>query len=142
MAKAAGAAYTRYADDLVFSGDTTFARGAERFASHVAAIVAEEGFVVQHRKTRLMRPAVRQHAAGLTVNAHPNLPRRELDRLKAILTNCVRFGPESQNREEHANFRQHLEGKVAFVAMVRPEWALKLRELLRRVPWNVEPDQL
>ncbi len=37
-ARAAGATYTRYADDLVFSGDASFARMATRFSLMVAAI--------------------------------------------------------------------------------------------------------
>ena len=44
LARAAGASYTRYADDLVFSGGDTFARSIARFPTHVAAIALEEGF--------------------------------------------------------------------------------------------------
>ncbi|HEY4354519.1 MAG TPA: reverse transcriptase family protein [Acidobacteriaceae bacterium] len=135
LAKAAGAVYTRYADDLAFSGDVQFARRANRFALHVAAIVSEEGFAVHPRKTRLMRPAVRQHLAGLTLNVHSNLPRRDLDLLEAILTNCVRHGPDTQNREQHPDFRRHLEGRVAFVAMVNPARALGLRDLFKQIVW-------
>ena len=60
LARAAGASYTRYADDLVFSGGESFARSIARFPTHVAAIALEEGFAVQHRKTRVMRQGVRQ----------------------------------------------------------------------------------
>ena len=132
---AADAVYTRYADDLAFSGGANFARGARRFALHVATIAAQEGFRVQHHKTRLMRPSVRQHLAGLTVNKGPNVSRRELDQLKAVLTNCVRHGVASENRGGHHDFRAHLEGKVAFVAMVRPERAVRLRALLKQIVW-------
>ena len=135
FAGAADAVYTRYADDLAFSGEASFARSAKRFGLHVAAIVAQEGFGIHHHKTRLMRASVRQHLAGLTVNKGPNVSRREFDRLKAVLTNCVRHGAASQNRKEHDDFKAHLEGKVAFVAMVRPKRAAKLRALLERIVW-------
>lgn len=46
LAEKAGAVYSRYADDLAFSGDDEFARGVERFSTHVAAILLEEGFPV------------------------------------------------------------------------------------------------
>ena len=69
LATSLGATYTRYADDLAFSGDRSFARSAERFATRAAAIALEAGFHINHRKTRLMRASVRQHLAGLTV--HP-----------------------------------------------------------------------
>ena len=76
LAEAAGADYTRYADDLVFSGDDEFARSVRSFPIRVAAIALEEGFAVQHHKTRAMRQGVRQKAAGVVLNRHPNVPAR------------------------------------------------------------------
>ena len=133
LAEAAGARYTRYADDLAFSGGPDFARCVDRFGVQVAAIVAEEGFAVNHRKTRVMRRSVRQHLAGLVVNERANVRRTDFDTLKAILTNCVRLGAESQNREGHANFRAHLQGRVAFVKAVNPEKGKKLERLLDKI---------
>ncbi|MFT4114903.1 reverse transcriptase family protein [Silvibacterium sp.] len=135
LAAKAGATYTRYADDLAFSGDAHFARAADRFMQFVTAIVTEEGFHIHPRKTKLMRRGVRQHLAGLTLNTQPNLPRREMERLEAILTNCVRKGPTSQNRDGHADFRRHLEGKVAFATMVHPARSAHLRALLAQIQW-------
>src|SRR5579883_3024327 len=135
LAHAAGARYTRYADDLAFSGGREFSRSAERFATHVAVILEEEGFAAHHRKTRVMRPGVRQHLTGLTVNEHANIPRRDFDRLKAMLTNCVRRGPSTQNRDGHPSFRQHLEGRVAFVESVNFEKGRFLREILTSIDW-------
>ena len=91
LADTAGAIYTRYADDLAFSGDTDFARVAKRFQLHASATAMEEGFRVHHRKTRIMRRGVCQRLAGIILNEHPNLPRNDMDRLKATLMNCIRF---------------------------------------------------
>lgn len=135
FAKAAGATYTRYADDLAFSGNEAFERGVDRFLLHVAAIATEEGFSVNHRKTRVMRQGVRQHLAGLVTNARVNVMRQDFDGLKAILTNCIRYGPDSQNRDRHPRFRQHLEGRVSFVESINPEKAKRLRRLLDRIVW-------
>jgi len=90
--------YTRYADDVAFSGDGEFERSVGRFKSHAAAIALEEGFAVNHHKTRVVRRGVRHQLAGVVVNEKVNLARRELELLEAILTNCMRRGPESQNR--------------------------------------------
>jgi RNA-directed DNA polymerase len=68
LARSAGAEYTRYADDLAFSGKEEFARGIRRFSTHVAAVLLEEGFTVNHRKTRFQRQGGRQRLAGLVVN--------------------------------------------------------------------------
>jgi hypothetical protein len=135
VARAANARYTRYADDLAFSGDSDFARRAKRFMVHVAATAAEEGFKVHHRKTRLMRDGVRQHLAGVVVNRRINIRRAEFDRLKAILVNSCRFGPADQNRQAHPDFRAHLSGRVAFVEQVHRERGLRLRRLFNAISW-------
>jgi len=139
LARASGAAYTRYADDLAFSGGEDFDRAAGRFAIHAAAILHEEGFAVHHRKTRVMRQSVRQHLAGLVANQHANIRRADYDRLKAILTNCLRHGIDSQNRQGRPDFRAHLAGKVAFVEMIHPSHGARLRELLRKLESGIGP---
>jgi hypothetical protein len=136
LARVAGAAYTRYADDLAFSGDAEFARGVGRFAVHAMAVAMEEGFSVNARKTRVERQGVRQQLAGLVVNERVNIARDEFDRLKAVLTNCVRLGPESQNREGHAAFHDHLRGRVGFVESVNKVRGAKLRSIFERIVWE------
>jgi hypothetical protein len=136
LAKAAGASYTRYADDLAFSGVGGFERAVERFATHVAVLLEEEGFTVNHRKTRIMRQGVRQRLAGLVTNERLNVPRADFDRLKATLTNCVRHGEAGQNREGIADFRAHLQGRVAFVESVNASRGARLRALFDRITWR------
>jgi hypothetical protein len=134
LARSAGAGYTRYADDLAFSGDGGFARVVERFAAHAAAVALEEGFGVNHHKTRIMRHGVRQSLAGIVVNQRMNLRRTDLQLLEATLTNCARFGLESQNRQGLPNFRSHLEGRIGFVEMVNRTKGAQLRSLFEAIP--------
>jgi RNA-directed DNA polymerase len=136
LARAAGAAYTRYADDLAFSGEGEFLRGVARFAVHAMAVAMDEGFTVHARKTRVERQGVRQKLAGLVVNERLNVAREEFDRLKAVLTNCVRHGAASQNREGHPAFREHLRGRVGFVESVNAARGAKLRGILERIVWE------
>ena len=136
LAESAGATYTRYADDLAFSGDQDFERRVLRFSSYVAAIADQEGFKVHHRKTRIMRQGVRQHLAGIVINQHLNVRRADFDRLKAILTNCVRFGPASQNRDAHPEYLLHLDGKVGFVEMINPSKGTRLRAIFEQIRWT------
>lgn len=135
LARSAGAVYTRYADDLVFSGDEDFLRAARRFHVHVCATVMEEGFSVHHRKTRIMQQGVRQRVAGVVVNDRLNVPREDFDRLKATLTNCIRFGPQGQNRDGLEGYRQHLNGRVSFVESLIPAKGQRLRSLYDRIEW-------
>lgn len=133
LANACGATYSRYADDLAFSGDAEFARRVNRVRHHIAAIVQDEGFFVNHHKTRVMRASTRQRIAGIVVNQHRNLARREYEQLKAILHNCRQHGLESQNRDGHPDFRAHLTGRVAFLESVHPAHGRRLREVLRQL---------
>ena len=135
LAAAAGARYTRYADDLLFSGGSEFAARVRRFLPHVGSVVLDEGFATNVRKTRIMRQAGRQCAAGLTINQHANVPRDEYDRLKATLYNCVRRGPASQNMAGVPEFRLHLAGRVAYVESVNPLRGTRLRALFRQITW-------
>lgn len=122
--------FTRYADDLTFSGDDPAAVG--KLLKSVRSILAAEGFVLHPKKTRVMRRASRQEVTGVTVNERPTIDRRQIRELRAILHNAARFGLESQNREKRTNFAAHLRGRVAFVSMVDPERGAKLQTALVR----------
>lgn len=131
-----GGTYTRYADDLTFSGGEELSRGCRRLRVLACAIAIDEGFSIQHRKTRVMHRGGRQQVAGIRLNEHPNIPRGEFDRLKAILHNSAAFGPESQNCEEHPNFREHLRGRIAYATMINPERGAKLQRIFDSIDWN------
>ena len=136
LAAATGASYTRYADDLIFSGDDELERCKRRFHVAVCRIALEEGFEVHTRKSRFMRQAVRQQVAGIVLNVRPNVPRAEYDRFRAILSNCVRSGPHDQNRSGHADFRGYLLGRIAYIGMLNPARGQKLRALFERIRWE------
>ena len=137
LATAFGANYTRYADDLAFSGGPDFARRATELPPYVGAILIEEGFSANFHKTRIMRPSVRQHLAGLVVNQSVHVARRDYDQLKAILTNCRNFGPASQNRDVHPDFRAHLEGRIGYIESIQPGKGEKLRRMFEQISWPI-----
>ena len=127
--------YTRYADDMAFSGDPLGLGGRDAFFSALGRIVGSEGFRLRPDKTRRMGASARQSLLGMTVNSHLNLPRAEFDRVKAILHLSARHGPDSQNREGHADFRAHLAGRVQWAEHVNPARGAKLRCLFDRIVW-------
>jgi hypothetical protein len=135
-AKSAGARYTRYADDLAFSGGEDFRRSVGRFIPWVGSIVADEGFAVNFRKTRVMSKGLRQRVTGLVVNARPNVPREDFDRIKAILTNCIRHGPLSQTSLPPARFRSTLAGHIAYIGASNPGRGERLRLLFEGIRWD------
>ncbi|NUQ72211.1 MAG: RNA-directed DNA polymerase [Polyangiaceae bacterium] len=131
LAQKAGFLYTRYADDLTFSGDDTGEVG--RLLRAIRKVITSEGFEEHAKKTRVMRRGRRQEVTGLIVNSRPAVPREEIRRLRAILHNAARSGLDAQNRENVPDFAAHLRGRVAFVEMVDKERGEKLRAALNRV---------
>jgi RNA-directed DNA polymerase len=129
------AQYTRYADDLAFSGDEPVRRRAQKLSDLIAATALDEGFEVNFRKTRFMHKSDRQILTGIVVNEKINVHRREFEQLKAILHNCLRSGPDSQNRDGHGDFRAHLSGRVNHVKRLNPARGTKLQALLERIDW-------
>ncbi len=135
LARAADCAYTRYADDLAFSGGPDLARGANRFLELASRIVLEEGFMLNFRKTRVMRQGVAQKLASVVVNERPNLDRRDYDQLKAILQEAVTRGPAIANRSGHSSWREHLQGKISWAAHLNPLRGAKLQAMFDRISW-------
>lgn len=135
LAQAAGARYSRYADDLAFSGDQSLARFASSFITQVMAIVQDEGFRVNYHKTRVMRHGTQQRIAGVVVNQRINGSRGDFDRLKATLVNCLRLGPATQNRDAHANFRSHLQGRISHWTMLNPQKGQRLTAIFDQIRW-------
>ena len=135
LADDAGVHYTRYADDLAFSGDRSLARGIESFKRAVTTIVASEGYTINTRKTRLMLHSQRQQLTGVVVNARPNIRRDDYDELKAVLHNCARHGPASQNRDKLPHFRAHLAGRIAHVSQLNPARGARLAASFAAISW-------
>jgi hypothetical protein len=135
LADSLGARYSRYADDLTFSGSHSLWRRAPELGRVVAAIVADEGFRLNDAKTSRRAAGERQVVTGLVVNAGPNVRRRDFDVLKAIVHNALRTGGPAQNRTGHPNFRASLGGRVSWLEHVHPEHGARVRAEFDRIAW-------
>ena len=135
LAESFGGRYTRYADDLTISGSGRLARAAERLEAQVGAIAIEEGFRINHRKTRIMRSSTRQMVTGVVVNEKLNMKRGEFERLKATLHNCATKGTQQQNRIGAASLRAHLAGRIAQLAALHPGRGHRLKLVFDRIAW-------
>jgi hypothetical protein len=118
LAKKHGLAYTRYADDLTFSGPVA---GVQKMLGRVPAIVAAEGFAINHEKTRLMRRSGRQAVTGVIVNKDMGLSRQDRRKLRAALH-------QQQSNSQGAGIDLRLLGKLAYLHMLNPKQALALRQ--------------
>lgn len=136
LARSWGGRYTRYADDLAFSGDRGWGTGTSRLIDAIEEVVRDEGFRLNARKTGVMPRAGRQVLGGLVVNERPKVARREVDVLKAILHNCERFGPSSQNHDDVPAWEEHLRGRIAWVAQHDPVRGARLQAVHDAIDWS------
>ena len=124
LARSLGLTYTRYADDLTFSGDT---RPAAALHRAVADIVSDCGFTLNRDKTRVQPRHRRQLVTGVVVNRHLNLPRADYDRLKAIIHHLR--NPDDPRRADRV-FLDRLAGRIAWLEQINPAKGAKLRDRL------------
>lgn len=136
LARTLEATYTRYADDLTFSGSQRLVRQAKLLRRAVADIAREEGFAINEAKSTLVTQAGRQRVCGVVVNRHANVARDEYELLKAILHNAALHGPVSQNRDQLPDFRAHLLGRISWVAALNPQRGARLRERFALIDWH------
>lgn len=131
MTEKLGVTYTRYADDLTFSGnDYEKIQMVNRRARH---IIAEEGFIVHDSKTRFYRQSNRQIVTGIVVNERANTPRELRRKVRAILHNAMKTGLEAQNRNGYPDFRAYLHGLIGYIHEANPTHARELLEMLRSI---------
>jgi len=133
LSKKLGWRYTRYADDLTFSlplGHVGKPRLGLLIGS-VGRIVADEGFRVHPKKTRVARKGGRQSVTGLVVNAvggkeaAPRVPREIRREIRAVLHNLAQGKPLREGES-----LSRIAGYIAYVHMTDPVLGEKLRKEL------------
>ena len=117
-----GIVYTRYCDDMTFSGDFD--------ENRVIALVREQlgrhGFRLHEGKIRKADCHHRQKVTGLVVNQGVSTPADYRRKLRQELYYCEKFGVESHWQRTGSplsveEYLRHLLGQVNFVLSVSPE---------------------
>ena len=126
-AAANGWTYTRYADDLTFSSDTTISKDS---ILDTINVIGRHGFTINGKKLRLAASNRRQTVTGLTVNKQVNVDRRLLKKIRAMLHDLTANGVGQAARRHfgvqgevgtryQTKFMNRLEGYINFVGQVR-----------------------
>ena len=141
LAEELGFVYTRYADDLTFSAkQPDDCANISRLLRRVESIVAHEGFVVHPTKTRVMRQASHQEVTGIVVNHKPGIDKDKLKRLRAVLYQIEKDGPDGKHWNHSRDVLASLRGFANFVFMVDPvkgaAYQRRVGALLERYDWH------
>lgn len=116
--------YTRYADDITFSGGKEV--NAQQLVWRIKRILQDESFTVHPDKIRIMRKGTQQEVTGVVVNQHLNVNRKDLRQFRAMLHN-LKNNPGQQHPENVSN---SILGYVNFVNMVNPAKAAKFQQTI------------
>lgn len=103
--------YTRYADDMTFSGD--FNPG--QVISYVKERLYVLGLELNTNKTRTRRKGQRQEITGIIVNEKMQIPTDVRKKIRQEMYYIKRYGLESHMQYckiEKKNYLQHLRGKI------------------------------
>ena len=134
--------YTRYADDITFSTSMPSfpnvlaginSAGRVEVGGGLRRIIEENGFEINPDKVRLQMRNRRQEVTGLIVNKFPNVKRKYVRQIRAMLHAWEKFGLEAAEEEfsehwddkhrgsqkESPSFKQVVKGKIEFLGMVR-----------------------
>lgn len=131
LAKRFNLAYSRYADDISFSGGK---QGylTDGFQNELHRLLNQEGLKINPRKTRSQARYFRQEVTGLTVNEKVNVSRQFQKKVSSYLYLWKRYGYEKASmhfekdlateapaKELKADLDRVLEGKLNFIKMVK-----------------------
>ena len=131
-----GIAYTRYCDDMTFSGNFDPAE-VIRFAR---LELKKLGFLLNVQKTRIQRPGQQQSVTGIVVNEKLSIPSDYRRKLRQELYYCRKFGIQEHLQKigleiPEDTYRMQLLGKVNYVLQVHPDD----RDMLEARKWLQQP---
>lgn len=140
LASDMGLVYTRYSDDMVFSGDFNQRQDAQSFLSKAAKLVLRNGFVLNQSKTAIKGPSARRIVTGLTVGGDKlKLPRPYKHKIRQELHYLATFGLDGHcariGAENRLSYLQRLFARIRYVRYVEPSVGESfLRQLHAAVP--------
>ncbi len=136
LAKSFDADYSRYADDITFSGSENIAD----LISVSKKIIKDEGFIINEKKTRTALQHQRQEITGLIVNnGKVRVNKKYKRKLYQELYYCQKFGVSDHMRKIECDktfYKEHLYGKAYFINMIEPDEGKKLFEILEKIQWD------
>ena len=129
--------YTRYADDITFSGSYDLINS--KLLEYVTTIIEDCGFEINNKKTRFAGKGKKQEVTGLIVNNDTiNVPKRYIKEIRQELYYINKFGIKEHRAKvgfENKYYKEHLLGKILYVKSVNNEKGLKLLEYYNDIKW-------
>lgn len=135
LANRIGASYSRYADDITFSGE----KSITKYIKLLKDIIISEGFVVNEKKVRVQFQYHKQIVTGIVVNEKLSVPKDTKKYLRQQIFYSKKYGVQNnQDRQKisKTNYRDHLYGLAYFIKMIEPLVGESFLEQLHSIDWE------
>lgn len=146
LSKENGINYSRYADDLSFSGEQV------EIIESVRSLIDEHGFSLNNAKTKIYKRGQSQYVTGLSVADYnyPRVPKRIKKTLRAELYYISKFGLESHIEHNACIYDENnisiichkkaakIIGWIHFINSIEPRFAKECMDQIGRMTGEVE----
>lgn len=131
--------YTRYADDLCFSGASSC--NVSKLIYFVRNILYKNEFMLNSKKTRIARKNTRQEVTGIVVNKHMQISKALRKEIRQRVYYIKKYGLDSHLdyiKETRKNYLLHMLGLASYGLYINPkdtelkEIVVFLKDLLKK----------
>lgn len=115
-----GISYTRYSDDLTFSGDFN----AQKLKNKVASFLENMGYNLNDKKTKVIKCNYSQQVTGVIVNKKLNTPKSYRSRIRQEVYYINKYGLDNHCKYKNLNKNQYLQsllGRINFCLTINPQ---------------------
>ncbi|MFC5649465.1 reverse transcriptase family protein [Paenibacillus solisilvae] len=135
--------YSRYADDITFSGiqKKGYLVLVKKIKEIVTTVLRKHNFVINDAKTRLMKDKHTKIVTGLVVTPEGvKIPQKYIRKLNKEIYYCRKFGV-NEHLKYHglitiANYKGYLIGLARFIYMVNPNKGAEFIREIKKLNWD------
>ncbi|MWW26434.1 reverse transcriptase family protein [Algibacter lectus] len=121
LANKYGFTYTRYVDDITFSGTHDSFDKITPLLKYSRYVVNSENFNLHPEKLRIMKRNAKQEVTGVVVNEKTNIPKGDLKRFRALLFQIEKDGIEGKYWTKGGNVLAQIDGYANYIFQIEPE---------------------
>ncbi|MEM7104773.1 MAG: reverse transcriptase family protein [Bacteroidota bacterium] len=121
LARKYGFDYTRYVDDLTFSGGPDQLTDITSVLKFSRRIVRDENFELHPEKLKVMKKGGQQSVTGIVVNEKLNVNSKTWRRFKALIYHIEKDGIEGKTWNGETDLLPIIHGYANFINQVNPE---------------------
>ena len=125
-----GIIYTRYSDDMFFSGDFE----AESLIAFVKDLLAKHGFTLNQSKTKVIKQSQRQTALGVVLNEKQQVSKEYRKQIRQEIYYCSKYSVKSHLKHlnderfilpngepDYIGYIENLYGRINFALQINPD---------------------